>query len=173
MWHKVLELILLALILLALIFKLPIRAVEVQGEMVYVEVPVEVPVEVEVLVEVPVETLIEVPIELREFESLGELEGWLDENIGPIVFIGSTNLSSPLSDPRFDCDDYAERLQKRALNNGYYMSLQLVEDGHIFGIEVLDMPEAHMGCLTMIGNDIYYIEPLPPNKAIIRVASRD
>ena len=41
------------------------------------------------------------------------------------------------------------------------MSIGLVKDGKILGEVVLPSSSPHMGCVTIIGNEIYYIESMP------------
>ena len=99
--------------------------------------------------EIIVEKLIEKPIELREFVSLQELVDWLEQNETDttLYFTVKVDLSNPHSE--YDCDDFAYRLQKNALVEGYLMSTEIiVKEG-----------EQHMINSTCIGNDIYFIEP--------------
>ena len=99
--------------------------------------------------EIIVEKLIEKPIELREFVSLQELVDWLeqDETDTTLYFTARMDLSNP--DSKYDCDDFAYRLQKNALVEGYLMSTEII----------LKEKEHHMINSTSIGNDIYFIEP--------------
>jgi len=114
--------------------------------------------------------------EFREFKDLAELTEWLEENRLPIRIIagedGTIDLVNPKSTSQYDCDDYAEDLQKRALEQGFLMSQQLIINGKIYGRKVSEYTEPHMGNLTVIGNDIYYIESMPPHK-VVRITSRD
>jgi hypothetical protein len=77
----------------------------------------------------------------REFVSLDELKAWLaKDNTGStlhIVVVGSL--------AGYDCDDYATALVQNALSSGFSISTQIVGD--------------HMLNSTIIGNEIYYIEP--------------
>jgi hypothetical protein len=79
----------------------------------------------------------------KEFESLDALKAWLaeDDSDSSLYFFGSACLPSS----NYDCDDYATALMYNALCDGYLVSLQI--DGN------------HMLNSTMIGNDIYFIEP--------------
>jgi len=96
----------------------------------------------------------ETPVQFRYFDSERELAEFLeqDDTDSVIRFVSEADFS-------YDCDDYARALRRRALEQGFLMSLQLVTDGEIFGVKVSDFARPHMGNLTMIGNDIYYIEP--------------
>lgn len=80
-------------------------------------------------VEVVIEKTIEVPLELREFGSLDELKTWM-----PSLYIFGG-----------DCDDYSLYLVELAHQDGYEMSTQITG--------------THMLNSTIIGNDIYFIEP--------------
>lgn len=117
-----------------------------------------------------------VPQKFREFEDLAELTEWLEKNSLPIVLIaakdGRIDLLNPGSTSQYDCDDYAEALQRKALEQGYLMSQQLVLNGKVYGVKVSEYTEPHMGNLTVIGNDIYYIESMPPHN-VVRITSRD
>ncbi len=138
--------------------------------------PTQMPVEIIREVTVYVETEKEAPQELREFESLMELNGWLEKNTLSKVLItnssGKVDLVNRKSTPQYDCDDYAENLQRRALEQGFLMSQQLLEDGKIYGVKVSEATEGHMGNLTTIGNDIFYIESIPPHN-VVKIVSRD
>ena len=96
----------------------------------------------------------EIPVQFRYFDSERELAEFLeqDDTDSVIRFVSQADFS-------YDCDDYARALRRRALEQGFLMSLQLVSDGEIFGVKVSDFAGPHMGNLSMIGNDIYYIEP--------------
>ncbi len=111
------------------------------------------------------EVVIEKPIELREFASLQELKDWLvRDDTDKVVLIsnkeGVISLADIKHDPRFDCEDYAYQLQKRALADGYLMSMHLVSN-----------PKPHMQNLVFIGNKIYIIEP--QNDRIISMLNQD
>ncbi len=100
----------------------------------------------EVIKEVPVEK----SMALRYFNSLDELETWLatdDTNEYIHLFAGSDGVCQP-SD-RYDCDDYAFQLQRRAASSGFLISVTIIKQ----------MGKSHMINLACIDNDIYYIEP--------------
>ena len=75
----------------------------------------------------------------------------------------------------FDCDDYAHRLQTAALAQGYALSIALVRtDGRYFGTTVrTPMEDSHAGCLVLIGNDYWYVEPQPAGFKMVDIAYRD
>jgi hypothetical protein len=77
-----------------------------------------------------------------EFVSLRELENFLDRDE-----------TDKIIDPDWDCDDYARELQRRALEKGYLINIQLVGGGR------LGRSNQHMICLCCIGNEMYFIEP--------------
>jgi len=94
--------------------------------------------------------IVEKPIEQREFASLEELKKWLaDKSATKSVFIFVTPEGTQVSSNKYDCDDYALELQKRALEDGFLMSATIIEKGD----------QLHMINLAVIGNDVYYIEP--------------
>jgi hypothetical protein len=76
-----------------------------------------------------------------EFASVDELKAWLaeDDTDSALYIFGSDCIST------YDCDDYAIALMYNALADGYLVSLQI--EGN------------HMLNSTIIGNEIYYIEP--------------
>lgn len=116
----------------------------------YVPLPPEI-IEVEVVKEVPVEVEVikEVPIKLREFESLRELKDWLaNDDLDSHLVLRATR--DGYIDLRGPCDHLALELQRRAIEQGYLMSTQILKLGS--GL--------HMMNSTVIGNDIYFIEPL-------------
>jgi outer membrane murein-binding lipoprotein Lpp len=74
---------------------------------------------------------------LRQFTSVEELEAWLAGNdIDKREYIEFT----------YDCDDFAQDLMIAALEDGYMVSTELWS--------------CHMLNSTIIGNDIYTIEPM-------------
>ncbi|MEE8419038.1 MAG: hypothetical protein V3S02_02890 [Dehalococcoidales bacterium] len=143
-----------------------------------IEIIKEVPVIVEIIKEVTVIVEVEKKLayEFREFEDLAELTDWLEKNRLPTVIVadssGSANLLNPESSGSYDCDDYAEDLQRKALKQGLLMSQQLVLNGRVYGVRVSSITEPHMGNLAIAGNDIYYIESLPPHD-VVKIVSRD
>jgi len=77
----------------------------------------------------------------EEFGSVDELKAWLaqDDTESTLYILGSGCISE------YDCDDYAVALVHNALADGYAVSLQI--EG------------SHMLNSTLIGNEIYFIEP--------------
>ncbi len=141
-------------------------------EIITIEVPAEMMTEVPVIVEVENE----VSRKFREFEDLAELTEWLEKNSLPIRLIagedGRIDLLNYKSTSQYDCDDYAEALQRKALEQGFLMSQQLVLNGQVYGVKVSKYTGPHMGNLAVIGNNIYYIESIPPHSVVI-ITSRD
>ena len=77
----------------------------------------------------------------KEFGSVDELKAWLaqDDTDSTFYIFGSGCMTN------YDCDDYAVALLYNALWDGYSVSLQ-VEGSHMLNS-------------TVIGNNIYFIEP--------------
>jgi len=135
---------------------------------VYVPVPVEVVKEVESVViktvpepyivtrEVPVilTEVKEIPIEVRRFDSVEELEGWIESNHG---LINTIHIEFNKHDDWNDCEDQADRWQKRALDDGYIVSACPVYNGMVFGQKIFETEYPyHVGLWTSVGNDYYY-----------------
>lgn len=100
----------------------------------------------------------------QEFPDLATLTQWANDHLVNLWFVGDTVA---------DCDDYAARLQLEAYKDGYIMSVQLVQDGKLFGKNISNYTEAHMGNLVMVGNDIYFVEPQPKYFRVVFVCHRD
>lgn len=118
-----------------------------------------------VKVEVPVEVIKEVPRELREFESLDELKGWLETDetdkhrLMRLVIEPGMSGTFNIGDC---CEDYAMRLQESALDDGYIMSVSTIwwnEYNALFTQKQCHYGEKHALNLTIIGNRVWYIEP--------------
>jgi hypothetical protein len=114
--------------------------------------------------EVEVDKPVYINNEWREFESPAVLMSWAKDHLATLWIVGNQIA---------DCDDYAERLQLEAFKAGYLLSLQLIEDGILFGKNVSNFQEPHMGNIAMIGNEIYFIEPQPDYFRIVYVCDRD
>ncbi len=102
----------------------------------------------------------------REFRDTEELAQWLGRQ--PIIIISPGKFNK--------CDDVALGIQWQAYQDGYWVSVQLVENGKLLGTIVGDTSaRAHMGNLVVIGNDIYYFQKLPWRGGYIikQVAVRD
>jgi hypothetical protein len=101
-------------------------------------------------VEVVKEIIVEKPIEQREFSSKEELDKWLaedDEEKSVYFFVRADGTEG--SSDKYDCDDYALEMQRRASKDGYLMSATIIEKED----------QLHMINLATIGNNVYYIEP--------------
>ena len=139
---------------------------------VEVEVIKEVPVEVEIVREVPQyitventvtqEVIKEVPLTLREFSSPDELREWLKVN--HLYFVLKPNAPSFTLDPKYNCNEYARDLQKKALDSGFILSAQLINSGYLMGQQVTTITGPHVGLIASIGNAYYYVESLPPHE---------
>ncbi|MBA7613975.1 hypothetical protein ES703_21236 [subsurface metagenome] len=118
---------------------------EVQYEVKYVERPDKI---VEKIMEV--EVIKEVPREIREFESLQELKQFLeDDDTNEILRLYPIKGTGGVISFTGPCDYYALNLQRRALEAGYLMSIEIIEKDN----------EPHMINSAIIGNEVYYIEP--------------
>ena len=63
---------------------------------------------------------------------------------------------------RFDCDDYAIRLQDKALGDGYVMSFEVIhyaEYNALFKQKRIPNGAIHAVNSAILGNKVYYIEP--------------
>ena len=101
---------------------------------------------------------------VKQWESLEQFEGWYESNLTHLMPSGSYKV---------DCDDYAERMQLKALVEGYPLSSHLVINGYILDKHIPDVDKLHMGNLVMIGSEIYYVESIPEHFKIIKVCDRD
>ena len=127
----------------------------------YVEIPkvevVEKFVEKKVVEQVPVieyvEVEKEVPAKLKQFESEEELVEWLH--------IDKTD-ELPYIKDLFECENFARTLMRHALEDGYYMSFQVLKNYRRPDTkEFIEGPHAINS--TIIGNYIYFIEPQTDN----------
>ena len=123
----------------------------------YIEKPtdrvVEVVVEKKVIEEVPVieyvEVEKEVPTKLQQFESEKELRQWLDSDKTDEL---------PYIRDLFECENFARTLMKHALEDGYYMSFQVLKNYRRPDTrEFTEGPHAINS--TIVGNYIYFIDP--------------
>jgi hypothetical protein len=117
-----------------------------------------------IIKEVEVDNPVYVNNQWREFESPAILMSWAKEHLAYLWLVG---------DQVADCDDYASRLQLEAYKDGYFLSVQLIENGMLNGKNVSNYLQLHMGNLAMIGNEIYFIEPQPDYFRIVFVCNRD
>ncbi len=96
------------------------------------------------------EVVVEPAGRLREFTNTTKLDEWLagdDTNEVVFYFVGKDG-KARLSD-QYDCDDYAMQLQVRAGDDGYLMSVTIIQTA----------AGPHMINLATIKNGVYYIEP--------------
>ncbi len=89
---------------------------------------------------------------LHDWDTNDELQQWVDQHAmlyliaddsGRVTFDGLS--LNPLYG---DCDDYARRMRNEAAEDGYYLSLQLVNNGW------------HMVNLAIIGNEMWLVDPM-------------
>jgi hypothetical protein len=122
-----------------------------------IEIPtvevVETLVEKKVIEEVSVieyvEVQKEVPLELREFASEQELAEWL---------AADKTDELPYIKDIFECENFARSLMKHALNNGHYMSFQVLKN--YTRPDTKEFTEGpHAINSTIIGNYVYFIDP--------------
>ena len=124
-----------------------IKEVEVVREVEVIKEVVEKEIEYRYIVK---EVIIEKPTEQREFSSKEELEKWLwDDHTDKNVYIWDASDGTKRSSDNYDCDDFALDLQRIASEDGFLMSVTIIDKN--------DQP--HMLNLVTIGNDVYYIEP--------------
>lgn len=114
---------------------------------------VETLVEKKVIEKVPViqyvEVEKEVPLELREFASEEELAEWL---------VADKTNEIPYMKDIFECENFARSLMKHALNDGNYMSFQVLKN--YTRPETNEFTEGpHAINSTIIGNYVYFIDP--------------
>lgn len=124
-------------------------------------------------VEKPVIKEIEVQRPLLQFENLAELKQWLS-NVKLIDMHFSVVDEIGNSIPKFDCDDYARRLQDWALQEGYIISFEVIrhtEYNSLFTQKKLPVGDIHAINSVIIGNSVYYIEP--QTQEIVFVANLD
>lgn len=117
---------------------------------------------------------LENPKLLRNFQNFDELERWL-ENV-KIQDISSDAVAKETDQgiTSFDCDDYALKLQEKALQDGYMISFEVIysdEYGDLFKQGQIPDGAIHAINSVIIGNEIYYIEPA--NHEIAFVACLD
>jgi len=137
-----------------------------------IHIPVEKVVEKEIYI--PVEKVVVQDIEtykpLRHFQDLDELEGWLGQEV---LFVGIDVVDERTGKfiKRWECVDYAIRLQEKALKEGYIMSFEVIHHSEYNSLFKQKIPygSSHAINSLIIGNEIYYIEP--QNHEIVFVAN--
>lgn len=124
-------------------------------------------------VEKPVIKEIEVPRPLLQFENLAGLKKWLSNvKLIDIHFNVVDQRSNDVQ--KVDCDDYARRLQDRALQDGYMISFEVIrhaEYNSLFKEKKIPIGAIHAINSVIIGNGVYYIEP--QTQEIVLVANLD
>lgn len=97
---------------------------------------------------------VEVPVKLEPFESEQELAELLAAYGGNKVLL----LRNKLLVEDNDCDDFALALVEFARSQGKDIVWDCIHKGTIWNSKRLKM--SHMGCATIIGNDVYFINPV-------------
>ena len=131
----------------ALNTKIEVRQIETQRAQ-YIEKPV---TEVKYVERIKTE-----PVNVHHFSSLEELTNWLDSQNNITTFYLCND------DIILDCDDYANELQRRALEDGYIMSFQVIDAekyNDLFEMNSIPLNTLHAINLVLIDNGAYYIEP--------------
>jgi hypothetical protein len=101
----------------------------------------------------------------REFQSVEQFTEWYRSQGFTVLFpSGSYNV---------DCDDYAELVQIKALEQGYTISQALILNGNYYGTRVNDTVGGHAGNIVLIDNACYYFEPNPEKFNIKKIIDRD
>jgi len=97
---------------------------------------------------------------LRYFESTDELDAFLEESdVDSVIYI---NITAGQDRNTYDCDDYAITLRDAALSKGFHMNIQAVwnyrrpDTGELI---ITGGNEGHALNSTIIGNEVYFIEP--------------
>lgn len=105
---------------------------------------------------------IETPKPLRHFQNLDELEGWLG-NIGVLdIRFDVVDEETGQRIKKFDCEDYAIRLQEKALRDGYIISFEVIRSAEynaLFKQKRVPSGAIHAINSVILGNEVYYIEP--------------
>jgi len=121
---------------------------------------------IEKVVYEPVERVIVKRVEttkpLRYFQTLDELERWLGNMWVLDIRFDVVDKETSQRIKRFDCDDYAIRLQDKALRDGYMMSFEVirhVEYNALFKQKRIPNGAIHAINSVILGNEVYYIEP--------------
>ena len=139
-----------------------------------VHVPVEKVVKKEIYI--PVEKVVVEHIEtyrpLCHFQDLDELERWLGKEV---LFVGIDVVDEQTGKfiKRWECEDYAIRLQEKALRDGYIISFEIIHPSEYNSLFKQKIPYSSIHAINsvVIGNEIYYIEP--QNHEIVFVAYID
>jgi len=131
--------------------------------------PVEVPVPYEIEVPIYVDRIVGTPIEYKDWESVNQFIEWYGKQDFATLM--------PSGVYKVDCDDYAARLQREALKDGYAVSQILLKGTDYYGVKVRDSIKPHDGCMILVrgasGDKFYYVEPDPMNFKVIYITWRD
>ena len=121
---------------------------------------------IEKVVYEPVERVIveriETPKLLRHFQNLDELEQWLGIVSVLDIRFDMVDKETGQRIKRFDCEDYAIRLQEKELRDGYIMSFEFIhylEYNALFKQKQIPSGAIHAINLVILGNEVYYVEP--------------
>jgi len=113
----------------------------------------------------------------QNFESQEALQSWVNDwrtTRMPIVlefFSVGVILREQKYSEYFDCDDFAEAMQRDALRNGYLTSVALVDgEGCVFGTKVTELRH-HSGIIALTSNSYWYVEP--QTGSIVEITRRD
>jgi len=108
----------------------------------------------------------------REFPSLEHFEKWRDAKLIMYIKGEPYRLPTKTYSPVKDCDDVAEAWQRRALDDGFLVSAQVIEYGRLLGVRVSRSRGAHDGIRANIKNNVYYLDTFAPYE-ITLVCRRD
>ncbi len=117
---------------------------------------------------------IENPKPLLHFQAIEELQRWL-ENI-ELVDISSEVVDKEINQgiKSFDCDDYALKLQEKALRDGYMMSFEVIYSGEYSDLfKQGQIPDGTIHAINsvIIGNEVYYNQK-PTKSSLLPVLIR-
>lgn len=109
-----------------------------------------------------IERIVETPIQLRNFDNLKQLSQWLKDTHVIAIHAQIVDPETGYLIKKPDCDDYALKLQQKALADGYVMSFEIIQPSEyntLFKDKQLPSGSLHAINLVIIGNEVYYIEP--------------
>lgn len=114
----------------------------------------------------PVEKIVYQNLCYRQWESLQQFLDWYEARNFTVLIPNGDSLQTA------DCDNYAEWVAQEALEQGYLVSLALVDgQGKIYGIPVAT--PYHMGNLVVVGNEVFYVEPQPWQFRAVKITDLD
>jgi hypothetical protein len=105
----------------------------------------------------------------RDWDNVEQLQYWVDRHVTFLIIVGDDGVASfdnfqrttimGLDVNTSDCDEYARKVQELAIKDGYYLPIALTDvDGNVGPVKVNS--QYHMGNLAIIGNDMYFVDPL-------------